>query len=137
MLSGCLIALLCGMGSLVALQCAHDDLAPPSAVDVRVDSSELTRIHITYHSPPDWLLLDMYAYLEGHGWARDSYTERMTHYDGIASPAGAFAIFTRRSWFGLAHEVMTVGIAPYDHPRVQVRQLSCFEIPPWTGCRRR
>jgi hypothetical protein len=44
-----------------------------------------------------------------------------------------FAIFVRRSLFGLVSEVAIVGFAP-THTQVQVRLQRCFQVEPWLRC---
>jgi hypothetical protein len=129
--SGGLVVLLCGAGSLLS-QHARNDLLPPGATDVRFASRNLSQLHITYHIPPDWILLSLYDELEDHGWTRDQAAEERLRSGGAAE--SMFAIFTRQNWFGLAHEVAVVGIAPYKHARVQIRQVRCLTIGSAAGC---
>ncbi len=127
-----LLLLLCSAVPLLA-QHTRNNLLPPGATDMRIRYRSLSQKHTTYHIPPGWTLLNLYNYLADHGWTRDNGAEarlRSSEADG-----STFAIFVRQqNWFGAVAEVAVVGIAPYRHARVQVRQVHCLTIEPAAGC---
>ncbi|HWQ12046.1 MAG TPA: hypothetical protein VNL77_04565 [Roseiflexaceae bacterium] len=133
---GICLALLLSGWLLLALQRAQDDIAPPGATQVRVAYQRLSHVHVSYHIPPEWSLLDLYAYLESQGWTRDSATERgLRQGHGIVlPPRSIFAVFVRRGWFGQARELAIVGIDPSGSRLVHVRQVRCLPLPRGTGC---
>lgn len=128
---GCLV-LLCSAGALFTRR-ADDDAVLPGATDVRTDRPDLLHTSISYRAPRDWILLDIYAFFDKHGWVRDQVYERSLQRSWTPDRNTTFAIFVRRSLFGLVSEVAIVGLAP-THTRVQVRLQRCFTIAPWLRC---
>jgi hypothetical protein len=131
-IGGCLVLLLCSAGLVVA-RGAEDDAVPIGATDVRIDRPDLSHMSISYRVPRDWMLFDIYTFFGDHGWARDQIYERSLQRNWTPDMNATFAIFVRRSLFGLVSEVAIVGFAP-THAQVQVRLQRCFKIEPWLRC---
>ena len=127
-----LVLLLCSAGALFVRRTA-DDAVLPGATDVRIDRPDLLHTSISYHAPRDRILLDIYAFFGEHGWTRDQVYERSLQRSWSPDMNATFAIFVRRSLFGLVSEVAIVAIAP-THARVQVRLHRCFKVEPWLRC---
>jgi hypothetical protein len=129
---GCLALMLCSAGVVIA-RGADDDAVPSGATDVRIDRLDLQHTSISYRAPPEWILFDIYAFFGEHGWTRDQAYERSLQRSWTPDMNATFAIFVRRSLFGLVSEVAIVGFAP-THTRVQVRLQRCFKVEPWLHC---
>jgi hypothetical protein len=127
-----LVLLLCSAGALFARR-AQDDAVLPGATEVRIDRPDLLHTSISYHAPRDWILLDIYTFFGEHGWTRDQVYERSLQRSWTPDMNTTFAIFVRRSLFGLVNEVVIVGFAP-THTLVQVRLQRCFRVEPWLHC---
>ena len=132
MIGGVSLLLLCSAGALFA-RGADDDAVLPGATDVRIDRPDFLHTSISYRAPRDWILLDIYTFFGEHGWTRDQVYERSLQRSWTPDMNATFAIFVRRSLFGLVSEVAIVGVAP-THTRVQVRLQRCFEVAPWLHC---
>ena len=127
----CLVLLLCSVGLVFAP--GTDDAVLPGATDVRIDRPDLSHMSISYRTPRHWKLFDIYAFFGEHGWTRDQVYERSLQRSWTPDMNATFAIFMRRSLFGLVSEVAIVGFAP-THTQVQVRLQRCFQVEPWLRC---
>jgi hypothetical protein len=134
---GCVLALLLGAALLASPVAPRHAAVPQGATDVRVESwrqsGGLACQRLSYHLPPGWSLLDQYAYLRSSGLARDATADQALRRAQTEWQSSIFAIFARRSWFGLLAERATVMIAPSGHPRPQVNVDRCVVIEPWAG----
>jgi hypothetical protein len=128
----CLMLLLCSAGVVFA-RGTGDDAVLPGATDVRIDRPDLSHMSISYRTPRHWKLFDIYAFFGEHGWTRDQVYERSLQRSWTPDMNATFAIFMRRSLFGLVSEVAIVGFAP-THTQIQVRLQRCFQIEPWLRC---
>jgi len=128
----CLMLLLCSAGVAFA-RGADDDAVLPGATDVRIDRPDLSHMSISYRAPRDRMLFDIYTFFGAHGWTRDQVYERSLQRSWTPDMNATFAIFVRRSLFGLVSEVAIVGFAS-THSQVQVRVQRCFQVEPWLHC---
>ena len=132
---GCGLALLLfSIGVLFLERATSHSQAPPGAIGVRVYRHGLSEVHVNYLIPASWTLGDLYEYHSAQGWVRDGATERSLQRPWTDRPSTVFAIFTRRRLFGLISEIAIVGMPPGSRAGVQVRQVRCLIIKPWTGC---
>jgi hypothetical protein len=77
-------------------------------------------------------LIDIFAFFEDHGWARDQVFERSLQRSWTPDANTTLAIYGRQHLFGMVNEVAIVGFA--SHSRVQVRLRRCIKIEPWLRC---
>ena len=127
----CLMLLLCSAGVVFAR--GADDAVPIGATHLRIGRPDLSHTSISYRTPREWKLFDIYAFFGEHGWTRDQVYERSLQRSWTPDMNATFAIFMRRSLFGLVNEVAIVGIGS-AHSQVQVRLQRCFQVEPWLRC---
>lgn len=129
-----LALLLLGAGLLLAGREARHSQAPLGATGVRIFRRGLAEVHLSYRMPKTWTLNDLYQYHSAQGWERDRPRERSLQRTWADAPTTVFAIFTRRSLFGLVAEVAIVGMPADTRDGVLVRQVRCVKIEPWFRC---
>ncbi|HET9222449.1 MAG TPA: hypothetical protein VFO07_08095, partial [Roseiflexaceae bacterium] len=128
----CLLLLLCSAGVIIA-RGTDDDAILPGATDVRIERPNLAHMSISYRVPRHRMLVDIYGFFREHGWTRDQVYERSLQRSWTPDMNATFAIFVRRSLFGLVTEVAIVGFAP-THKQLQVRLQRCYQVEPWLRC---
>src|SRR5262245_32519921 len=104
----CLVLLLCSAGVVFA-RGADDDVVLRGATDVRIDRPDWSHVAISYHVPPDWMLIDIFAFFEDHGWARDRVFERSLQRSWTPDVNTTLAIYGRQHLFGMMNEVAIIG----------------------------
>jgi hypothetical protein len=132
---GCLAVLLLGATLLVTPGVRRHAAVPQGATDVRVEGWRQIKSfacqRVSYHLPPDWSLLDQYAFLRTHGLGRDATADQALRRAQQEWQSSTFAIFVRQGWLGLLNERATVSIGVNGHPRPQVNVERCIKTNPW------
>ena len=124
--------------TLVALPVAgRHSLAPPGATNVILslwsDGQGQSCQHITYVTPPGWLLLDQYRHLESLGLRRDLGADQMLRRSLLENQPQIFAIFIGRQLNGLVSERAIVAMMPGGERRAQVSVARCLDTGVLTG----
>jgi len=129
----CGLPLLCIVGLPIVWLGEANMFILPEAATVQIVRLGLTSQRIVYYLPPNRTASDIFRRLEQEGWARDIPAEQAVRRNK-EELSGAFAVFWRRGWFGLASEIVLVSMAQADGQLVEVRLARCFSIAPWTRC---
>ena len=107
-------------------------LVLPEATDVHIEQPSLSRQHITYRLPLSQTANDLSAHLVQNAWARDIRGQLGRFRD--ANGAEAFMVFTRRNWFGLVLELVTVRYATPNQHAVDIELSRCLALGSWMRC---
>jgi hypothetical protein len=107
-------------------------LVLPDAAYVHIEQPSLSRQHITYRLPLAKTEDDLAALLVQDGWARDIRGQLGRFRD--PNGAEAFMVFTRKNWFGLVPELVTVGRTTPDQHAVDIQLSRCFALGSWMRC---
>jgi hypothetical protein len=135
LVGGSLAVFVLGAALLVTPGARRHEAVPQGATDVRVEGwrqvGNFTCQRVSYHLPPDWSLLDQYAFLRAHGLGRDATIDQALRRTQQEWQSSTFAIFVRQGWLGLLNERATVSIGMNGHPRPQVNVERCIKTNPW------